>query len=63
MLSRKVEQVLAMIKRLTVSELVELTKRLDADPNWPGKEGAPVGAKPKPVLQTLSDKAEAERPK
>lgn len=32
MLSRKVEQVLAMIKRLTVSELVELTKRLDARP-------------------------------
>lgn len=62
MLSRKVEKVLEMIKRLTASELVELTKRLNADPNWPGKEGAPVGAKPKPGPPALSAKAEAERP-
>jgi len=61
--SRKVERVLSMIKNLTASELVELSKRLQADPNWPGTEGAPVGAKPKTGPPALSAKAEAERPK
>lgn len=60
--SSKIEQVLEMIKKLTASELIELTKRLEADPNWPGKEGAPVGAKPKTGPPALSAKAEAERP-
>lgn len=61
--SRNVEKVLAMIKRLTGSEVVELAKRLDADPGWPRKEGAPVGAKPKSGPPTLSAEAAAERPK
>lgn len=52
-----------MIKRLTASEVVELAKKLNADPNWPGTEGAPVGAKPKTGPPALSAKAEAERPK
>lgn len=61
--SRKVEQVLSMIKRLTASEVVELAKKLNADPNWPGTEGAPVGAKPKTGPPALSAEAKAERPK
>lgn len=61
--SRKVEQVLSMIRRLTATELVELARKLNADPNWPGAEGAPVGAKPKSGPPTLSARAEAERPK
>ncbi|MBA7714394.1 hypothetical protein ES703_123416 [subsurface metagenome] len=61
--SRKVEQVLSMIRRLTASEVVELAKRLNADPNWPGTEGAPVGAKPKTGPPALSAKAEVKIPK
>jgi len=61
--SRKVEKVLSMIKRLTASELVELSKRLQANPDWPGTEGAPVGAKPKTDPPALSANAEAKLPR
>ncbi len=58
-----IDRVLAMIKRLTVPELIELKKKLDAFPNWPGKEAAPVGAKPKSGPPKLSAAAEAEIPR
>lgn len=61
--SRRVEQVLSMIRRLTVAELVELVRKLNADPRWPGAEGAPVGAKPKSGPPTLSASAEAGIPR
>ena len=61
--SRKVERVLSMIKRLTASELGELSKRLQANPDWPGPEKAPVGVKPKTGPPALSASAEVERPK
>ncbi len=58
-----IDRVLAMIKRLTVPELIELKKKLDAFPDWPGKEAAPVGAKPKSGPPTISAAAEAKIPK
>lgn len=58
----RVERVLEMVKRLTASELVELSKKLEAYPNWPGKAGAPVGAKPKSGPPSMSAAAEREIP-
>ena len=58
MMTNNVSRIMAMIKKLKVQELVELSKKLQADPNWPKPEGAPVGAKPKPNLPTLTGKAE-----
>jgi len=46
-----------------LSELVELAKKLEADPRWPGKSGTPVGAKPKARPPTLSAAAEVEEQK
>ena len=53
-----IDKILSMIRKLTVPELLELVKRLEAEPRWPGKSGAPVGAKPKPRPPSLSTGAQ-----
>ena len=49
-----IDKILSMIRKLTVAELLQLVKRLEAEPRWPGAAGASVGAKPKPGPPGLS---------
>lgn len=53
-----IDRILIMIGKLTVAELLELVKRLEADPRWPGTTSASVGAKPKPTPPSLSTSAQ-----
>ena len=60
-MSLKVERVLQSIKGLTAAEMVELSRRLGADRDWPPKAGSPVGAKPNPPLRILRGRAARRR--
>lgn len=55
----KVDMVMELIKKLPVSDLIELKRKVAELP--PGPELAPVGAKPKPPAPSLSGSARKSR--